>query len=78
MDHQATVNALAERVAKLEAKKAEKRVFNQQEAARELGMSVNRLRREIHAGRISGRKRGRIWTFTNADLEAYLATDDVT
>jgi len=54
MDLQATLTALVERVAKLESAKARRRVYNQQEAARELGMSVNKFRQEQKAGRVRG------------------------
>jgi len=69
MDLQATLTALVERVAKLESAKARRRVYNQQEAARELGMSVNKFRQEQKAGRVRGTLNGRIWTFTDAELQ---------
>jgi hypothetical protein len=73
MDLQATLNALTERVAKLEAAKPHRRAYNQQEAAREVGMSVNKFRAEMNAGRVKGILNGRIWTFTDEELQRYLA-----
>jgi hypothetical protein len=37
-------------------------------------MSVSKLRAERNVGRINGKRHGRIWTFTDTDIEAYLAT----
>jgi hypothetical protein len=76
MDLQATLNALVERVAKLEAAKPRRRVYNQQEAAREVGMSVNKFRAEIRAGRVKGILNGRIWTFTDDELQRFVAGQD--
>jgi hypothetical protein len=73
MDLQAVVNALAERVAKLEAAKPRRRAYNLQEAAREVGMSVNKFRKEHRAGRVKGILNGRIWTFTDEELQRYVA-----
>jgi hypothetical protein len=73
MDLQETLNALVERVAKLEADRPRKRVYNQQEAARELNMSVNKLREEMKAGRIRGVLNGRIWNLPDEEIRRYLA-----
>jgi hypothetical protein len=70
MNQQEELDELRARIARLERRP---RRFNQQEAARELNMSVSKLRAERKAGRISGRRHGRIWTFSDADIEAYLA-----
>jgi hypothetical protein len=76
MDLQDIVNELQARVARLEASKQKRRVFNQQEAARELNMSVSKLREEQRAGRIKGVLNGRIWTFTDEEIERYLGASD--
>jgi len=73
MDLQATINALAERVAKLEGARPRRRVFNQQDAAREVGISVNKFREEQKAGRIKGNLSGRTWMFTDEELQKYVA-----
>jgi len=73
MDLQETVNALAARVAKLEAVRPRRRAYNQQQAARELGMSVNKFRAEQKAGRIKGVLSGRVWMFTDEELQRYAA-----
>jgi hypothetical protein len=73
MEQHAAINELRERVARLEAASTRRFVYNQSQAAGRLGMSVSKFRAEMYAGRITGKKRGRIWTFTDADLEAYLA-----
>jgi len=74
MDLQALVDDLRKRVAKLEAAKPpRRRVYNQQEAARELNMSVNKLREEQRAGHINGTLNGRIWTFADEELQRYVA-----
>jgi hypothetical protein len=46
MDLQAIVDDLRERVARLESAKPRKRVFNLQEAAREVGMSTSKFRKK--------------------------------
>jgi hypothetical protein len=69
---QELIDELRERIARLEASRRRPRAFNQQEAARELGMSVSKLRGLQKAGRIGGRLCGRVWTFTDADLETFL------
>jgi hypothetical protein len=72
--NQQVIDELYERIARLEAARTRgRRVYNQQEAARELGMSVNKFRSEQNAGRISGKRSGKKWMFTDTDLEAYLA-----
>jgi hypothetical protein len=73
MDLQDTVNALAARVAKLEAARPRKRVYNQQEAAAELGMSVNKFREVQRSGAIKGVASGRTWMFTDEELQRYAA-----
>jgi hypothetical protein len=70
MSHQQVIDELYARIARLESRR---RVFNQEQAAAQLNMSVSKFRGEQAAGRIKGRKSGRIWFFTDADLEAYLA-----
>ena len=54
MDQQELIDELRERIARLEAVKPRRRAYNQQDAARELGMSVNKFRAEQKAGRIRG------------------------
>jgi hypothetical protein len=76
MDLQKTVNALAERVAKLEATRPHRRAYNQQDAAREANVSVKKLREDQRAGRIKGTLNGRIWTFTDAEIQRYVAGQD--
>jgi helix-turn-helix protein len=71
MNPQEEIDELRARIARLERRP---RRFNQQEAAAELNMSVSKLRQERKAGRINGKRHGRVWTFTNTDIEAYLAT----
>jgi hypothetical protein len=73
MDLQNLVEQLRERIARLEATKSRRRAYNQQDAARELGISVNKLREAQRAGRIKGSRNGRIWSFTDAALQRYLA-----
>ena len=36
-------------------------------------MSVNKLREEQRLGRIKGTRNGRIWTFTDEELQRYIA-----
>ena len=75
MDQQQVIDELRERIARLEAVNPRwQAVYNQTQAAARLNMSVSKFRAEQNAGRINGKLRGRIWTFTDADLEAYLAT----
>jgi hypothetical protein len=69
------INELRERIAQLEANSPRRRVYNQVEAAPALNMSVSKFRSEQNAGRINGRRRGRIWLFTDDDLRAYLDLD---
>jgi hypothetical protein len=71
--NQQVIDELRERIARLEVATPQRRVYNQVQAAARLNMSVSKLRAERDAGRINGRLRGRIWFFTDADLEAYLA-----
>jgi hypothetical protein len=73
MDHQAIIDELRERIARLEAAKPRRRIYNQQETARELNMSVKKLREQQRAGRIKGKLNGRIWTFTDEELQRYAA-----
>jgi len=73
MNQQEVIDELRERIARLEASTPRRRVYNQAQAAARLNMSVSKFRGEQNAGRINGKRRGRIWTFTDADLEAYLA-----
>jgi excisionase family DNA binding protein len=76
MDLQEIVSALVERVARLEAARPKRRVFNQQEAAQELGLSVNTFRAEMQAGRIRGKLVGRRWLFTDEELQKYVRGGD--
>jgi len=46
--------------------------INQAQAAQRLNLSVSKFRAEQNAGRINGKRHGRIWTFTDDDLDAYL------
>jgi hypothetical protein len=74
MDQQEIFDELRERIARLEANSPRRRVvYNQAQAAARLNMSVSKFRGEQRAGRISGKKRGRIWTFTDTDLDKYIA-----
>ena len=74
MDQQELIDDLRDRIARLEAASPRRRVvYNQSQAAARLNMSVSKFRGEQNAGRINGKRRGRIWTFTDVDLEAYLA-----
>jgi hypothetical protein len=70
---QILVDELRERVTRLEAATLRRRRYNQQEAALEIGTSVSKLREEQRAGRIKGVLNGRIWTFTDKEIERYLA-----
>jgi hypothetical protein len=73
MNQQEVIDELRERIARLEAASPRQQVvYNQAQAAARLNMSVSKFRAEQYAGRISGKKRGRIWTFTGADLDAYI------
>jgi hypothetical protein len=73
MNQQEVIEELRSRLERLEATSPRRRVHNQQQAARELGMSVKKLQGELRAGRLNGRRSGRIWMITNADIEAYIA-----
>ena len=54
-NQQEVIEELRERITRLEAvKQRRRRSYNQQEAALELNMSVNKLRDERKAGRIKG------------------------
>jgi hypothetical protein len=70
MDLQATIHALAERVATLEAARR-RLVFNQMQAAAELNMSVKKFRDLQKAGLIRGTLSGRNWMFTDEELQKY-------
>jgi predicted DNA-binding protein (UPF0251 family) len=73
MTQQQVIDDLRERIARLEAVRPRRRVYNQQEAAREVGMSVNKFRREMNAGRVKGILNGRVWSFTDEELQRYVA-----
>jgi predicted DNA-binding protein (UPF0251 family) len=73
MNQQQVIDELRERIARLEAVRPRRRVYNQQEAAREVGMSVNKFRREMNAGRVKGILNGRVWSFTDEELQRYVA-----
>jgi hypothetical protein len=73
MNHQEVIDELRERVARLEAGRPRRGVYNQKEAARELNMSVQKLRAEQKAERINGTLNGQIWIFTDEELQRYLA-----
>jgi hypothetical protein len=73
MNQQEVIDELRERIARLEAARPRRRVYNQQEAAHEVGMSVNKFRGVQRAGRIRGTLIGRIWTFTDEELQRYVA-----
>jgi len=76
MDIQATLNALAERVARLEAAKPRKRAFNLQEAAREVGMSTSKFRKQyVKTGKVKGTRDRRIWRFSDKALEELLTAE---
>ena len=66
------IDELRERIAQLEAAGTQRRFYNQAQAAARLNMSVSKFRGEQNAGRINGKRRGRIWSFTDDDLQAYL------
>jgi hypothetical protein len=72
MDLHAIVTSLVERVAKLEAAHPRRRVYNQHDAASEVGLSVKKFREEMKAGRIRGTLNGRRWLFTDEELERYV------
>jgi hypothetical protein len=73
MDLQATITALAERVAKLEENaKPRRRNYNQQQAAARLNMSVNKFRALKHGPK--GTLDGRIWRYTDEALTEYEKT----
>ena len=63
---------LRERIARLEAASPRRRYHNQAQAAEQLNMSVNKLRQEQRAGRINGVLRGRVWYFTDEQIQEYL------
>jgi excisionase family DNA binding protein len=74
MNQHEAIAELRERVARLEADRpARPRVYNQSGAAERLNMSVSKLQGELKAGRLTGRRSGRIWMFQDADLDAYIA-----
>ena len=72
-NQQELINELRERITRLEAVKQRRRSYNQQEAALELNMSVNKLRDERKAGRIKGAMNRKIWIYTDQAIEEYLA-----
>ena len=75
MDQQ-DIDDLRKRIARLEASSSRQRVvYNQAQAAARLNMSVSKFRGEQNAGRINGKRHGRIWSFTDDDLQAYLDLD---
>ena len=77
MNHEAVIDALARRIARLEAANPpRRRAYKQQDAARELGMSVSKFRAEQQAGRIRGTRSGRLWLFTDEELQRYATGDD--
>jgi hypothetical protein len=67
-NQQEVIEQLRERITRLEAVKQRRRSYNQQEAALELNMSVNKLRDERKAGCIKGTLNGRIWIYTDQRL----------
>jgi hypothetical protein len=75
MDQQTIITELAERVARLETNRGRRRVYNLQQAAARLNMSVSKLRalhnRGIGPKRLS--MNGRIWAYSDDALEAYIA-----
>jgi hypothetical protein len=73
---QATISELRERIAQLEARKLRQRAYNQQEAAREVGLSVSKFREERKAGNVRGKLIGRNWVFTDEELQRYIAAND--
>jgi hypothetical protein len=71
--NQQVIDELRERIARLEAASPRQRVYNLTQAAARLNMSVSKFRAELSAGRICGKRSGRIWMFTDPDLETYIA-----
>ena len=77
MNLQAIVDDLQQRVARLEATRPRRRVFNLLQAAQFLGMSASKFRLQyVQTGRVKGvRDGGRIWRFTQEALEELLAAE---
>jgi excisionase family DNA binding protein len=73
MNQHEVIDDLRERIARLEAVNPRRRVYNQAEAAARLNMSVSKFRSLQYAGHIHGKRTGRVWLFTDADLDAYIA-----
>ncbi len=73
MDQHQVIAELRERIARLEATKPRQRAYNQQDAAREVGLSVNKFRAEQKAGHVTGKLIGRTWVFTDDELLRYIA-----
>jgi hypothetical protein len=74
MDLQETINALAQRVARLEATRPQRRVHNQQQVAAIIGKSVSWLQNERKQGRgPKWFKQGRTWACTDEGLAEYQA-----
>lgn len=75
MDQQTIIDELRERVARLEADRGRRRVYNLTQAAARLNMSVNKLRTLHNQG--LGPKRmspnGRVWSYSDEALEEYIA-----
>jgi excisionase family DNA binding protein len=71
--NQQVIDELRERIARLEATSPRQRVYNLTQAAARLNMSISKFRAELSAGRIRGKRSGRIWMFADADLDAYIA-----
>lgn len=76
MNQQEVINELRDRIARLEAASARRRIYNQVQAAERLNMSVNKLR-ALHKQGLGPRRlsvNGRIWSYADEALEEYIST----
>ena len=75
MDQQTIIDELRARVARLEADRGRRRIYNLTQAAARLNMSVNKLR-ALHNQGLGPRRlsmSGRVWSYTDEALEEYIA-----
>jgi hypothetical protein len=75
MNLQEVISELRERIARLEAARPRRRVYNQAQAAERLNMSVAKLR-GLHKQGLGPRRlsvNGRIWSYADEGLEEYIA-----
>jgi hypothetical protein len=75
MNQQEAIQELRERIARLEAARTRRRIYNQAQAAERLNMSVNKLR-ALHRQGIGPKRvsvNGRIWSYSDEAIEEFIA-----